>query len=146
MHRLYLIMMRKKDRTCIAIHGEIKAVFERRDATSTERIKNTRVLARFTLNMVLLGKLRWKLALICLDKLSHYSKKLPTVVIYHSLKPCCIRKSTILYIDRLKWRSISGQLAYSLMVKFLYRSAGQALYLCLPLVIGVAGLYRRGGG
>jgi hypothetical protein len=29
------------------------------------------------------------------------------------------------------------------MVKFLYLSAGQALYICLPLVIGVAGLQER---
>ncbi len=29
------------------------------------------------------------------------------------------------------------------MVKFLYLSAGQALYLCLPLVIGVAGLQEE---
>jgi hypothetical protein len=39
MHRLYLIMVRKKNRTCIAIYSEIKAVFERRDATSIEEVK-----------------------------------------------------------------------------------------------------------
>jgi hypothetical protein len=34
-------MVRKKDRTCIAIHSQIKAVFERRerDATSIEEVK-----------------------------------------------------------------------------------------------------------
>jgi hypothetical protein len=84
MHRLYLIMVRKRDRTCIAIHSEIQTVFERRDATSTERTKKTRVLARFTLNIALLGMFRWKLALICLTS-CHTTKKLPIVVLYFTI-------------------------------------------------------------
>jgi hypothetical protein len=55
-------MVRKKDRTCIAIHSETKAVFERRDATFIEEV---RMLWRGLSIFYLLGMFRLKLALIC---------------------------------------------------------------------------------
>jgi hypothetical protein len=58
-----------------------------------------------------------------LDKLSHYKETIYLAVIYNSFKPCCIHRSTILYLDRLNWTAGVQLHRFHLMVKVMYRSS-----------------------